>query len=233
MLTEQDRQNCETICKRVEVEHTRLKIEFLRTPLWLIDQALGTSDPERLRQIHQAWSLALENVTQQCEKLAGPLIEVLQVLSRNNPQMEIKYSGVMTGAIVSSILVGVIVGVIIVRCHPSCLLQLGGKNTLVVAIAPLLGIVCATTCVIGTLMSTNLRTVYRKWLDSVPAILAKFFPNYIDSGINGTSESDVAMVIKNSIDKLNIDEDIWHNPEALEMIKQSIQNQLAHLQELK
>jgi hypothetical protein len=39
------------------------------------------------------------------------------------------------------------------------------------------------------------------------------------------------MVIKNAIDTLNIKDDIWKNPVALEVIKDSAQNELKHLQQ--
>ncbi|CAF1566131.1 unnamed protein product, partial [Didymodactylos carnosus] len=215
---------------RVETEHTRLKIEFLNESLILIDQALETSDQQKLIQIHEAWSLALENVTRQCENLAGPLTEVFQVLSRNDQEMETKYTGVITGTVASSILVGIAVGLIITHCHPGSFLQYGCEKIL--PIAPLLAIVLATGCAIGKITSTDVRTVQRK-LDSARSILAKHFSNYIDSPTNGSSKSEVAIFIRKSIDMLNINEDIWQSREALEMMKDSIRSELKHLQEPK
>jgi hypothetical protein len=230
-LTEKDRENCMAICQRVEIEHTRLKIEFLRTSLRLIDQALATSDPEKLRQIHQAWSLALENVMRQCENLAGPLIEVLQILSRNNPEIETKYSGILVGTVLPSVLAGLAIGATIAYRHPDYFLRMGSQN--ISALARLLAIVGGTTYVIGKITSTNLRNVYQNWREFVRSFLGKYLPNYIDSVTTGASEPDVVMVIKSSIDKLNIDENVWHNHEALEMIKESIQSQLDHLEKAK
>jgi hypothetical protein len=233
VLTEEDRKNCAAICQRVETEHTRLKIEFLNESLILINQALETLDQQKLMQIHRAWSLALQNVTRQCETFAGPLMKVLEILSQNDQEMKTKYAGVLTGTVASSVLVGIAVGLIIIHCHPGGFLQLGFENILANAIAPLLAIVLATGCVIGKITSIDLRTAHRKGLDFARSILAKHFPNYIDSPINDSSQLEVAMVIKKSIDTLHINEAIWQNREALEMIKNSIQNQLKDLHQLK
>ncbi|CAF1340660.1 unnamed protein product [Rotaria sordida] len=109
-LTEDDRKNCEAICQRVENEHARLKIEFLRESLNLIDQALQTSDEQQLKQIHQAWSWTLDNVTRQCENFAGPLVEVLRILSRNNPEMETKYATFITDSFALKLITGTYTG---------------------------------------------------------------------------------------------------------------------------
>ena len=226
-LTEDDRKNCEAICQRVETEHTRLKTEFLRESLKLIDQALQTSDKERLRQIHETWSWVLNNITHQCENLAGPLIEVLRVLSRNNPEMEIKYAAFMTGTVVSSVLAGVTIGIIIVHYRSSSLLPSEYENIPGAAIGLLLAVVGATGYIIGKLMATNARSVYQKGIDFARYILLKYFPNNNNiNSTNYTSEPEIAKMIKNSIDTLNINEDLWQNHEALDIIKQSIQRQL-------
>jgi F0F1-type ATP synthase assembly protein I len=232
-LTDDDRKNCEAICQRVETEHKRLKSEFLRESLNLIDQALATSDEQRLKQIHQTWSWALDNVTHQCENLAGPLIEVLQVLTRNNPEMETKYAAFVTGTVVSSVLTGVVIGIIIAHYRSSSPLQSEYENIPGVTIGLLLAIACATGCIIGKITSTNIRSVYQKWLDSVRYLLVKCFPSYAKNPIDISSEPEIAKVIKNSMDTLNINEELWRNHEALEIIKQSVQSQLQCLQEQK
>jgi hypothetical protein len=199
----------------------------------LIDQALATSDEQRLKQIHQTWSWALDNVTRQCENLAGPLIEVLQVLSRNNPELETKYAVFITGTVVSSVLAGVAIGTIIAHYYSGSPLQSEYENIPAVSIGLLLAIVCATGYIIGKITSTNIRSVYRKWLDSAHYVLAKCFSSNIKNPLNNSSEPEIAKVIKNWIDTLNINEDLWRNHEALEIIKQSVQSQLQYLQELK
>jgi hypothetical protein len=230
-LTEDDRKNCMEICQRVETEYTRMKIEFLRTSLRLIDQALGTSDGEKLRQIHQAWSLALENVTRLCKTLVGPLMEVLRVLSRQDGNLRLKYASLMTGTIVSSALAGAAIGVLAFHAHPGCGFQLAAEVAIAVAGGALLAIAIALGCLSGCITIARLRTVYQRCSDSVRLMLAKCFPDCFNGSAKDPSDSDLAMVIKNAIDTLNIKDDIWKNPVALEVIKDSAQNQLKHLQQ--
>ncbi|CAF4232973.1 unnamed protein product [Rotaria magnacalcarata] len=231
LATHKEKHLSESICQRVETEHTRLKIEFLKTSLRLINQALETSDEENLRQIHQAWSLALENVMRQCENLIGPIKEVLQILSDNNPEIETKYSGVLASTVLSSSLAGLAIGATIIYRHPDYFLRVAQAN--MPGLDRLLAIVCTTTYVIGKITSTNFHAVYRNWRDYVRSIMVKYLPNYIDSSITDTSETDIVTVIKSSIYKIDIYENVWHKPEELNMIKESIQSQLEHLEKLK
>jgi hypothetical protein len=127
-LTEEDRKNCETICQQANTEYNRLKIQFLQETLTLIDQALNTSDQQILGQIHRAWSLQLDRVTRQCERIAGPLIEVMQILSKSDEQIGKKYWCFFGGAMVSFLLIGTAFGFFIAYYYPDSLENLVGKG---------------------------------------------------------------------------------------------------------
>ncbi|CAF0860339.1 unnamed protein product [Didymodactylos carnosus] len=227
-LTEEDRKNCMAICHRVETEHTRLKIEFLNESLILIDQALETSDQQKLIQIHEAWSLVLKNVTHQCKTLVGPLMEVLRVLSRQDKNLGRKYAGLLAGAVVSSILCGAAVVVLIAHAHPGCCLQLATEAVLAVSVGALIAIAIALGCIAGCISIARLRIVYRKCSDSVRLILVKWFPHCFDGSSKDPSDSELANVIEQSINTLNIKQDIWRNRTALEMLKRWAKNQRDH-----
>jgi hypothetical protein len=230
-LTDDDRKNCEAICQRVETEHKRLKSEFLRESLNLIDQALATSDQQRLKQIHQTWSWALDNVTRQCKSLAGPLIELLEVLSRRDANLKKKYAAFLTGAVVSSILAGAAVVVLAFHSHPGCAFQLAAEAVALVAGGSLIAIAIAFGFITGCISTARLRSVYQKCSDSVRLILVKFFPDCFNNSSKDPSNSDLATVIKDGIDTLNIKEDMWQNSIALASIKRAAENQLRNLQE--
>lgn len=232
-ISEQDRQNCEAICLRIEAEQSRLKIEYLIESLHLFDRALKTSDQQILKQIRHAWSILLESVTRQCKTLAGPLLEVLQVLSRRDKILRRKYAGFVTGAVLSSLLVGATVALIIAHCHPGCIFHLAVELLVLVAGGAIIALLIAVGCIRGSVVMTRLRAIYRKCSDSVRLMLVKYFPDYFDGVSKDPLKSDLATVIKNSIDTLNIKEDLWVNQVALEMIKRSAERQLQHLRELK
>ncbi|CAF1324708.1 unnamed protein product [Rotaria sp. Silwood1] len=133
--------------------------------------------------------------------------------------------------VLSSSLAGLAIGATIIYRHPDYFLRVAQAN--MPGLDRLLAIVCTTTYVIGKITSTNFHAVYRNWRDYVRSIMVKYLPNYIDSSITDTSETDIVTVIKSSIYKIDIYENVWHKPEELNMIKESIQSQLEHLEKLK
>jgi hypothetical protein len=159
-------------------------------------------------------------------------MEVLRVLSRRDKKLKLKYASLMTGVIVSSILAGAAIAVLAFHSHPGCGFQLAAEAVLVVAGGALLAIAVALGCITGCISIARLRTVCQRCSDTVRLILAKCFPDCFDGSSEDPSDSKLADVIKNAIDTLNMKEDIWQNPVALEVIKESAQNQLEHLQKL-
>ena len=177
--------------------------------------------------------LALETVTRQCKTLVGPLMEVLRVISRHNNKLRTKYAAFMSGAIISSILAGAAVTLLAFHSHPGCAFAIAGEVMLGVAGGALIAVAIALGCISGCISIARLRAVYRRCSDSVRLILAKCFPDCFDGSSKNPSDSDLATVIKNAIDTLSIKEDMWQNPDALEVMKDSIQNQLNDLQSLR
>ncbi|CAF1361499.1 unnamed protein product [Adineta ricciae] len=215
-LTDDDRTNCLKILYQVENEHKRLKIEFYNKALFLIEEALQTSDPQK-------------NLGQ-CKVIAGSLTEMLGVLSQSDERMKAKYACIITGSVASSLLVGITIGLIIVHCHPASFPQLGIQSTLAVSLAPLLGVVFATACFIRKITSANVFTVHRKLFDYGRSALAKCFPNYFENPTHESSGPEIATITRNSIDTFKINEDMWRDHQALATMKDSIRDELARLQ---
>jgi F0F1-type ATP synthase assembly protein I len=199
-LSEDDRKNCEAICQRASIEYNQLKMEFLRETLILIDKALNTSDEKDLGEIHLAWSLQLDYATHQCEHIAIPLIEVARILSKNDEQMEKKYWYCLGSSMVSLLLVGTAYGFFIAHYFPSSLVSLLGKGIFFMGA--------------GTLAASGIAANYKK----IPALK------------DDASTSELATKMKQSIATLNITEDMWHNSEILESIKEVAEARLRNFE---
>ncbi|CAF1415895.1 unnamed protein product [Adineta ricciae] len=79
-------------------------------------------------------------------------------------------------------------------------------------------------------MSIDVYTAPRRLFDFGRSTLAKSFPNYFENPTHEPSGSEIATIIKNSIDTLNINEELWQDHQALESMKNSIRHELARLQ---
>jgi hypothetical protein len=224
-LTETDRKSCEAICQRAETEYNRLKMDFLQETLTLIDQALNTSDQQILQQIHCAWSLQLDHVTHQCERIACPLVEMLQMLSQSDEKIGKKYWFFLGGAVVSILLIGTAFGFFIACYYPLSLVQLVGKGIFVMGAGALattaIAANCKTICMPQDDVCTN---------EATRLILDKRFVNYWNSETQDSSTSEWATRMKRTIVTLNITEDMWQNREVLESIKTFAEGQFKSLQ---
>jgi hypothetical protein len=219
-LTETDRKSCEAICQRAETEYNRLKMDFLQETLTLIDQALNTSDQQILQQIHCAWSLQLDHVTHQCERIACPLVEMLRILVRNDKSIRKKYWVYIGGATMSTLLAGIAIGFLIAHCHPGCPLQLAAEAIVLVSLGALAAIALGIGCIIGVIDINTIWTINQRCSDSVKLIINKNFGQL----------AELTLLIKDSIATLKITEDMWQKHVVLASIRRSVDTELKHLQ---
>jgi len=202
-----------------------LKIQFLQETLTLIDQALNTSDQQILGQIHRAWSLQLDRVTRQCERIAGPLIEVMQILSKSDEQIGKEYWCFLGGAMVSFLLIETAFGFFIAYYYPYSLINLISKGIFLLGVGTLA----------ATVVATNYKTICARESDAYTnkaprLVLTKPFQNSCNDRTEDSTASELITEMKRSIATLNITEDMWRNHETLKSIKKSIEAQFGNLQ---
>jgi hypothetical protein len=230
-LNEEDRKNCEAICQRASTDYNQLKMEFLRETLLLMDKALNTSDQRELREIHLAWSLQLDYVARQCENITFPLIQMLEILSRNDKSFKRKYWGYLGGTTMATLLTGTAVGVLIAHCHPGCVLQLAAEAVLFVSLGALAAIAIGIGCLTGVIDMNTVWQTNQRCSDSIRLIINKKFGQFINSSGEVPSESQLTAVLKENLNQLKIAEDIWDKPIVLESFRRSVETGLNKLQE--
>jgi hypothetical protein len=233
-LSERTYQTCNSILNEATKEYNRIRVAFVDETRILIEKALRQPQPQPTPRYHKTWLHILEIFTAACEKLTGPILQVLNSVSIESERLKHKYRLFVSGGIGSGLIAVVLVSALFVHfCPiiPACLFTAGGIVAAIIGLAIAVGLVIS--CVIGAMSVAKIRGIYDRCTSELKALLAKFMPKIFSPSKNIVTERDLQHAIKDALNTFKIKEESWADTDTLEMLHRQTNRVLSELKENK
>jgi len=236
-LSEDAKKNCQSILDRAQRDYNASLIIFLEETKILVNDARQRSIPER-NPIQQAWKHAFDIHIEQCKKIIGPILHVLNVLIADNKALQQKYRLYLAGGVLGTVIVGgsvIALGVHFYRvmsaaascgcfaCTPV------GFGCIVAGISITTALVLALFC--GCINTASIRKVYEKCTREIQLFLVKAFPDLFNDSQKPITADELEKTLGDAINILKINDEIWSQDATLESLVRLADANLKYLRE--
>ena len=223
-LSDETKKNCEDIVKQAQKDYNAYLIMFLEETKILINDARQKPVDER-KPIQQAWQHIFNIHVDNCKKVVGPILHVLNVIIADDIALQKKYRLYLIGGGLGTAIVGgslISFGVHLYRvksavaactcfaCTPTGVICIVGGICLTAALA--LALFC------GCISMSNIRKIYAKCTEEIKLFLVKAFPGLLNDSTRPVTASELEKVLQDTINLLKINDDVWSQDATLESL---------------
>ena len=224
-ISERTYKSCNSILNDATIEYKRIQIAFTEDTKLLVEKALKQQD----KRFHKIWTDTLDIYVSECEKITGPILQVMNSVSLESVRLRNKYWWYITGAVAGSTVTTLLVGALF--CHFTkaiCFTLSAGAIALsVTGICVAVGIVIA--CIRGVICMDQLYDAYNRCESALKTLLVKYMPKIFGNLKPTITRNDLINALKDALNMFKIKEEIWTDVDRLELLHQQTTRRLNEL----
>ena len=228
-LSERTYKTCNDILTQASKRYTQIQMDFLEETKILIKKAIG--NPEK--RYHKVWVHMMDVYVSECEKVAAPIIQVLNSVAIESERLKTKYRWFIGGTVTCSIVSTLLAGVLVVHYLPAFCFTLtaAGLSLAIGGLIVVIGI--GISCVIGAINCSKIRAIYDRCVTEIKTLIMKYMPYLLGKSIDTVTKDQLHKAIKDGLDEFKFKEDTWLNIDILESLQRQVDRSLERLQEKK
>jgi len=202
-------------------------VDFFEEVKILIDKAVQNPSTNH----HRIWIYLMDTYVSECEKVAAPIMQVLNSIAAESVRLKNKYRFCIGSSVTCSIIGTVLAGVLVVHYLPVCgfTLTAGGLMLSVIGLIASIGI--GISFVIGAMNCSQIRAVYDRCVTELKTLIMKYMSCLLGKSLDTVTKEQLNSAIKVSLNTFKMEEAMWNDKEMLEVLQRQTDRILKRLKE--